>query len=237
MTSFSGVWWAPRRQVPTLVDVGGRINRPPEKTEKRRCLCWHILPSDVHLIWNHLDWTSECNTTTTLISQRLSFVFIVFIPCYPNTHHPNKSKELKINLFGDTSSLFNVCYTRCKYINIYTFVFGFKRHGHWERVTNREGSTTGDIYKTKFTNRTMHLSHIPQYSNQNKNVHIFVLDGALCHMEQVHCGICEIGLFVRLATNPLSNASALTLSALSYTCVRSVYVRIVREIQRYIWVP
>ena len=46
----------------------------------------------------------------------------------------------------------------------------------------------------KFTNPRMHLFHIPQCSIQNRNVHISVLNGALWDMEQVHSGICEIGL-------------------------------------------
>ena len=41
----------------------------------------------------------------------------------------------------------------------------------------------------------MHLFHILQCTIQNKNVHISVLNDALWDMEQVHCGICEIGLF------------------------------------------
>ena len=41
----------------------------------------------------------------------------------------------------------------------------------------------------------MHLFHIPQCSIQNRNLHISVLNGALCDMEQVHSGICEIRLF------------------------------------------
>ena len=40
----------------------------------------------------------------------------------------------------------------------------------------------------------MHLFHIPQCSIQNRNVYISVLNGALWDMEQVHAGICEIGL-------------------------------------------
>ena len=40
----------------------------------------------------------------------------------------------------------------------------------------------------------MHLSHIPQCTIQNRNVHISVLNGALWDMGQVHRGICEIGL-------------------------------------------
>ena len=41
----------------------------------------------------------------------------------------------------------------------------------------------------------MHLSHIPQCTIQNRNVHISVLNGALWDMGQVHCWICEFGLF------------------------------------------
>ena len=40
----------------------------------------------------------------------------------------------------------------------------------------------------------MHLPHTPQCTIQDRNVHIFVLNGALWAMEQMHCGICEIGL-------------------------------------------
>ena len=35
---------------------------------------------------------------------------------------------------------------------------------------------------------------IPQCSIQNRSVYISVLNGALWHMEEVHHGICEIGL-------------------------------------------
>ena len=45
----------------------------------------------------------------------------------------------------------------------------------------------------QFTNPTVHLLHIPQCTLQNRNVHISALNGALWDMEQVHCGICEIG--------------------------------------------
>ena len=48
---------------------------------------------------------------------------------------------------------------------------------------------------TSFTNPRMHLFHIPQCNIQNRNVHISVLNVALWDMEQVHSGICEIGLF------------------------------------------
>ena len=40
-----------------------------------------------------------------------------------------------------------------------------------------------------------HLSHIPQCTIQNRNVHISVLNGALWDIGLVHCGICELGLF------------------------------------------
>ena len=39
----------------------------------------------------------------------------------------------------------------------------------------------------------MHLFHIPQYTIQNRNVRISVLNGALWDMERVHCGIREFG--------------------------------------------
>ena len=38
---------------------------------------------------------------------------------------------------------------------------------------------------------------MPQYTIQNRNVHISVLIGALWDIGQVHCGICELGLFFR----------------------------------------
>ena len=40
----------------------------------------------------------------------------------------------------------------------------------------------------------MHLSHIPQYTIRNSNVHIYVLNGALWDIGQVHYGIHETGL-------------------------------------------
>ena len=40
----------------------------------------------------------------------------------------------------------------------------------------------------------MHLSHIPQYTIQNRNVHISVQNGVLWDMGQMHCGICQTGL-------------------------------------------
>ena len=46
---------------------------------------------------------------------------------------------------------------------------------------------------TNLTNPKMHLFHIPQCTIQNRNVHISVLNGAFGDMEQVHCGICELG--------------------------------------------
>ena len=40
----------------------------------------------------------------------------------------------------------------------------------------------------------MNLFQIPQCSIQNRTVYIYILNGALLDMEQVHSGICEIGL-------------------------------------------
>ena len=51
---------------------------------------------------------------------------------------------------------------------------------------------------TKFTNPRMHLFPIPQCFIQNRNVNISVLNGILWDMEQVHSGICEIGLLQKI---------------------------------------
>ena len=40
----------------------------------------------------------------------------------------------------------------------------------------------------------MHLFHIQQCIIQDRNMQIPVLNGALCDIEQVHCGICESDL-------------------------------------------
>ena len=53
---------------------------------------------------------------------------------------------------------------------------------------------------TKFMKLTMHMSHIPQCTIQNRNVLISVLNGALWDIRQVHCRICEIGLFPSVAS-------------------------------------
>ena len=60
------------------------------------------------------------------------------------------------------------------------------------------------LKQTKFTNPTNQLSHIPQCTIQNRNVFIAVLNSALWDMGQVHCGICEIGLYHSTAVAILS---------------------------------
>ena len=40
----------------------------------------------------------------------------------------------------------------------------------------------------------------PQSTIQKRDMYIFVLNGALCVMEQVHCEICEIDLFRKFTT-------------------------------------
>ena len=47
------------------------------------------------------------------------------------------------------------------------------------------------VYWTNLTNPAMYLSHIPECTIQNRNVHISVLNCVLCDMGQVHCGICK----------------------------------------------
>ena len=45
-----------------------------------------------------------------------------------------------------------------------------------------------------FRNPTMHLPHIPQYTIQNRNVHISVMNRVLWDMRLMHCGICKTGV-------------------------------------------
>ena len=47
----------------------------------------------------------------------------------------------------------------------------------------------------------MHQLHIPQCSIQNRNVNISILNGTLWDTEQVHYGICEIGLLPQCQWN------------------------------------
>ena len=47
----------------------------------------------------------------------------------------------------------------------------------------------------------MHLFHISKCTIQNKTVHTFVLNDALWDMEQVHFGICEVGLLCPIVQN------------------------------------
>ena len=44
-------------------------------------------------------------------------------------------------------------------------------------------------------NAKMHLSHIPELTVENMNVHISILTGVMWDTEQVNYGICEIGLW------------------------------------------
>ena len=53
----------------------------------------------------------------------------------------------------------------------------------------------------------MNLFHIPQCSIQDRNVHISVLNGALLDVEQVHSGICEIGLSFIHDPTPMTKLS------------------------------
>ena len=47
------------------------------------------------------------------------------------------------------------------------------------------------------TKHTMRLFHIPQCTIHNRNVPISVLNGAFWDIEQMHCGICELGPLIR----------------------------------------
>ena len=64
------------------------------------------------------------------------------------------------------------------------------------------------------TNPAAHMSHIPQCTIQNRNVHISVLNGALWDMGQVHCGISKLSLFAEVLQ--INNVHVFSKSILSY---------------------
>ena len=69
----------------------------------------------------------------------------------------------------------------------------------------------------------MHLFHIPQCFIQNRNVHISVLNGALCDIEQVYTGIYEWGqLALALQSTDLLRTLWLKISHISQCHVRWV---------------
>ena len=81
---------------------------------------------------------------------------------------------------------------------------------HWYIVTMAKQQTDilfsrWGVQETNLANPIMHLSYIPQYTIQNRNVHISVLNGALWDMWQVHCGICECGLYRQNEPNTSRN--------------------------------
>ena len=49
---------------------------------------------------------------------------------------------------------------------------------------------------TRLTNPTVHLSHIPHCTVQNRIVHTSILNDVLWDIGQGHCGICDIGLLL-----------------------------------------
>ena len=71
--------------------------------------------------------------------------------------------------------------------SIKSFVFWFKFH--WSFFPR--------VQFTNFANPRMYMFPIPQCSIQNRNVHIYVLHGALWDMEQGQPGICELGQLAR----------------------------------------
>ena len=66
----------------------------------------------------------------------------------------------------------------------------------WNSIMMRMGTlrTHHLTTYTVLTNPIMQLSHIPQYTMQNRNVYISVLNGVLWGMGQSNFGVCEIGL-------------------------------------------
>ena len=85
------------------------------------------------------------------------------------------------------------------------------------------------IYEIRLSN--MHLTHNPQCTIQNRNVHISVLNDALRDMGRVDCGICEINLshflfYMDVITYPCGNGSYGLLPFIFITIYGIVCVRL-----------
>ena len=63
------------------------------------------------------------------------------------------------------------------------------------------------LSQTNLTNPTMHLFHILQCTIRNRNMHISVLNVALWDMEQLLCGICELGQMTHVYCSDVKWAS------------------------------
>ena len=75
----------------------------------------------------------------------------------------------------------------------------------------------------------MRLSHTPQHTIQNSNVHISVLNGVLWDMAPVHCGICEIALLHWWDMNHILNSQIKphnTRSGASYGCILWIFANL-----------
>ena len=86
------------------------------------------------------------------------------------------------------SACYSLYHTRTAKHNAIAMAFVPVAYNTYRRSSRYHG-------QTNLRNPTMHLFHIPQCTIQNRNVHISVLDGALCDMEQMHNGICELFQF------------------------------------------
>ena len=85
------------------------------------------------------------------------------------------------------------------------------------------------IYEIRLSN--MHLTHNPQCTIQNRNVHISFLNDALRDMGRVDCGICEIDLshfpfYMDVITYPCGNGSYGLLPFIFITIYGIVCVRL-----------
>ena len=102
------------------------------------------------------------------------------------TMHPDQNSCRNISKpFYFPCFIYNIKHCFCCQIFLYVLLrsvgkFNYTKHNKAEQLNSSPS--------TNLTNPTMHLSHIPQYTIQNRDV------GVLWDMGQVHCGICEIGL-------------------------------------------
>ena len=96
------------------------------------------------------------------------------------------------------------------------------------------------LHILKYTFQDSIVFLIPQCPIQNRNVHISVLkDDALLDMEQVHCGICELGQLILVDMGTIIWQQTITKHYCLWTVkiirIRRVYDRLVLNIYIYIY--
>ena len=108
-----------------------------------------------------------------------------------NVQGTPKTKLKRINAYNELEKWYTFLE---KYIHGSSGVMFVVTNGSSKLET---ASYASQLKKTNLTNHTGNLSHISQYTHQNRNVLISDMVGVLCDMRQVRWGFCEICLLYR----------------------------------------